>query len=196
MGDVVAARPGTEGGAFTGAAGHLLDELLSTIGLRRSDVLITGLRAEAADGNREPRAGEIAAGVAAVLEQLEAAAPRVICTIGNAATRALREDPAPIDGLHGRPEPRWLAGHPVHLVPLHHPAAALYSPGLVDMLRRDIAALPEVIARPRPAIGPPAPEPSSEGESDDAAEPAATAEAVSEAPSGNDEPEPDELRLF
>jgi DNA polymerase len=80
--------------------------------------------------------------------------PRVICTLGNFATKLLRADPTGITRLHGRDEVRVIGTRAVRLYPIFHPAAALYTPANVEVLRTDFARLPELLAmQPPPQPG-------------------------------------------
>jgi len=95
----------------------------------------------------------------------------VICTLGNFSTKLLRGDPTGITRLHGQPEVRVLGVRAVRLYPIYHPAAALYTPRMLETLREDFARLPELLA-----LGPPeqpwsseemsAPEPEPDAEHD------------------------------
>ena len=73
---------------------------------------------------------------------MELIEPRVICTLGNFATKLLRADPTGITRLHGREEVRVIGTRAVRLYPIFHPAAALYTPANVEVLRTDFARLP------------------------------------------------------
>jgi uracil-DNA glycosylase family 4 len=108
-------------------------------------------------GNRDPLPGEIDACQDYLFRQLELIEPRVVCTLGNFATKLLRADPATgITRLHGREEIRRIGPRAVRLYPLYHPAAALYTPSMLDILRTDFRRIPELLALPAPEQ--PAPE--------------------------------------
>jgi DNA polymerase len=104
------------------------------------------------------------------VRQIELIQPRVICTLGNFATKLLRGDPAGITRVHGQDEIRTIGEHTARLYPLFHPAAALYTPSTLETLRADFVRLPALLAlagpaRPAPAAAPqpePAPEPANE----------------------------------
>jgi uracil-DNA glycosylase family 4 len=106
-------------------------------------------------GNRDPHPAEIEACQAYLLRQVELIEPRVICTLGNFATKLLRGDPTGITRLHGREEVRTIGRRAVRLYPIFHPAAALYTPANVEVLRADFARIPELLALDLP----PQPEP-------------------------------------
>jgi uracil-DNA glycosylase family 4 len=102
-------------------------------------------------GNRDPLPQEIDACQDYLFSQLELIEPRVVCTLGNFATKLLRADPATgITRLHGREEVRRIGPRTVRLYPLYHPAAALYTPAMLDTLRADFARIPELLALPVP----------------------------------------------
>jgi DNA polymerase len=86
----------------------------------------------------------------------------VICSLGNFATKLLRGEPTGITRLHGREEVRVIGHRAVRLYPLFHPAAALYTPSNVEVLRADFARIPDLLALeppPQPRAVEPVPEP-------------------------------------
>ena len=74
----------------------------------------------------------------------------MICTLGNFATKLLRADSTGITRLHGREEVRVIGTRAVRLYPIFHPAAALYTPANVEVLRTDFARLPDLLAMEPP----------------------------------------------
>jgi uracil-DNA glycosylase len=74
----------------------------------------------------------------------------VICTLGNFSTKLLREDPTGITRLHGQPEVLVVGRRAVRIYPIFHPAAALYTPRMLQTLREDFQKLPDVLALPEP----------------------------------------------
>ena len=143
-----------QGLPFVGQAGKLLDKLLEEIGLPRGDVFICNTLKCRPPGNRDPRPEEIENCHEYLLRQVELIEPRVICTLGNFATKLLRGDPTGITRLHGREEVRVIGTRAVRLYPIFHPAAALYTPSNVELLRTDFARIPELLALappPQPA---------------------------------------------
>jgi DNA polymerase len=139
-----------QGLPFVGQAGKLLDKLLAEIGLTRADVFVVNVLKCRPPGNRDPAPVEIENCQDYLLRQIELIEPTVICTLGNFATKLLRADPTGITRLHGREEERVIGTRAVRLYPIFHPAAALYTPANVEVLRRDFARLPELLA-----LGPP-----------------------------------------
>lgn len=155
VGEAPGANEDRLGLPFVGQAGQLLDRLLGEVGLRRDDVFIANVLKCRPPGNRDPLPTEIDNCHEYLLAQVELIRPRVVCTLGNFATKLLRGEPTGITRLHGRAEIRAIGDHVIRLYPLFHPAAALYTPSNVDVLREDFARLPELLALPRPvhAVG-------------------------------------------
>jgi uracil-DNA glycosylase len=137
-----------QGRPFVGKAGKLLDQLLATIGLTRSQVYIANVLKSRPPGNRDPQPDEIAACEPYLLRQIELIAPRVICTLGNFSTKLLSGSQTGITRVHGVPQRVVLGGRRAYLFPVYHPAAALYTPANLAALKEDILRLPEVLALP------------------------------------------------
>jgi uracil-DNA glycosylase len=156
VGEAPGANEDRQGLPFVGQAGRLLDTLLGEIGIVREDVFITNTLNCRPPGNRDPLPSEIENCKGYLHQKVQLVQPRVICTLGNFATKLLREDPTGITRLHGRPEERLIAGRDVVLYPLLHPAAALYTPAMLDTLREDFARIPALLEPPEPE---PEPEP-------------------------------------
>ncbi len=112
-----------------------------------------------APGNRDPLPQEIDNCQDYLWRQLELIEPTVVCTLGNFATKLLRADPTGITRLHGRDEERMLGPRRVRLYPLFHPAAALYTPSMLETLRTDFHRIPQILALGAPAQPEPEPEP-------------------------------------
>lgn len=140
-----------------GRAGRLLDRLLEDAGVAPADVFATALVKCLPPGNRDPTPAEVASCSEHLVAQVEAIRPVVVVALGSFVTKLLRGSPEPIRERRGREEPRALGDVPVWLLPVFEPAAALYTPALVDVLRADLARLPELVARGRPQLEAPAP---------------------------------------
>jgi uracil-DNA glycosylase len=97
-------------------------------------------------GNRDPLPVEIDNCQEYLHRQVELIQPTVICTLGNFSTKLLRGDPTGITRLHGQPEVLTLGRRAVRLYPIFHPAAALYTPRMLETLREDFTRLPELLA--------------------------------------------------
>src|SRR5918998_582374 len=146
VGEAPGANEDRQGLPFVGQAGRLLDTLLEEIGLERADVFVVNTLKCRPPGNRDPHPQEIDACQDYLFRQLELIEPRVVCTLGNFATKLLRGDPGTgITRLHGREEERRIGPRNVLLFPIYHPAAALYTPKMLEILRADFQRLPALL---------------------------------------------------
>jgi uracil-DNA glycosylase len=146
VGEAPGASEDEQGIPFVGRAGKLLEKLLEEIGLARSEVFIANVLKCRPPGNRDPQPVEIDNCQDYLHRQVELIQPHVICTLGNFSTKLLRGDPTGITRLHGQPEVLTLGRRAVRLYPIYHPAAALYTPRMLETLREDFTRLPELLA--------------------------------------------------
>ncbi len=146
-----------QGVPFVGAAGKLLSKLLAGIGIEREEVYIANVIKCRPPGNRNPLPEEIEACEGHLFRQIELIQPKLVATLGNFATKLLSGKPAGITQVHGREQHVTLGGQDVTLYPIFHPAAALYTPRMLEVLETDFRRIPELLGR---AAAPPlAPEP-------------------------------------
>jgi uracil-DNA glycosylase len=164
-----------QGYPFVGQAGRLLDTLLAEIGLSRAEVYIANVLKCRPPGNRDPAPDEIEACEGHLFRQIELIRPKLVATLGNFATKLLSGKQLGITRVHGQEQETTLGGNRVVLYPIYHPAAALYTPRMLEVLRSDFARIPELLGR---ATAPPPPP-----------EPVAVLAAVAE-------PQPVQLGLF
>jgi uracil-DNA glycosylase family 4 len=146
VGEAPGASEDEQGLPFVGRAGKLLNMLLEEIGLAREDVFIANTLMCRPPGNRDPQPIEIENCQEYLLRKVELIQPTVICTLGNFSTKLLRGDPTGITRLHGQPEVIVLGARAVRLYPIYHPAAALYTPRMLETLREDFTRLPALLA--------------------------------------------------
>lgn len=187
IGEAPGASEDEQGLPFVGRAGKLLSSLLEEIGLTRESVFVANVLKCRPPGNRDPLPGEIENCREYLYRQVELIEPSVICSLGNFSTKLLREDPTGITRLHGTPEVIALGRRAVRLYPIFHPAAALYTPRMLETLREDFSRLPELLA-----LGPPE-QPDDVEVSQPAGEPAPQVASES---GGSEASEADQLGLF
>jgi uracil-DNA glycosylase family 4 len=157
VGEAPGAEEDRQGLPFVGRAGQLLNQLLEEIGLSREEVFIANVLKSRPPGNRDPQPLEIEACKPYLFEQVRLIEPKVVCTLGNFATKLLSGSPVGITKVRGTPQVHELGGRTVFLLPLLHPAAALRTPAMKEQLRGDLATVPGLLAGP-----PAAPTPSAE----------------------------------
>lgn len=133
-----------QGRPFVGAAGKLLDRLVESIGLNRQDVFIANVLKARPPGNRDPLPPEVEHNWPWLEEQISALDPNLIVLLGRHAMNRFLPNRR-ISQDHGRA--RLLNGR-VYL-PVHHPAAALYTRSLEQTLLDDFAKIPGLLERIR-----------------------------------------------
>ncbi len=133
-----------QGLPFVGAAGKFLDEMLVSVGMERSDVYITNIVKYRPPNNRDPSPEEKQAFWPYLVKQLQIIEPKIIITLG----RHSMENFLPgmlISKIHGEPKRVQFGDDKVVIVPLYHPAAALYNGSMRSVLLDDFARIPEII---------------------------------------------------
>jgi uracil-DNA glycosylase len=150
IGEAPGANEDKMGLPFVGQAGKLLDKLLGEIGMERKDVFVANVLKCRPPDNRDPHPQEIEACQGYLRQQVDLIEPTVICTLGNFSTKLLRADTTGISRLHGRDEVRTIGSRAVRLYPLYHPAAALYTPSMLETLRADFERIPGLLAQGPP----------------------------------------------
>jgi len=133
-----------QGKPFVGAAGKFLNEMLAQAGMDRSDVYITNIVKYRPPNNRDPLPEEKAAYWPYLLKQLEIIQPKVVITLGRHSMEYFLPG-LKIGQIHGEPKRIQFGDHKIVIMPLFHPAAALYNGGLRQTLIDDFLKVPEVI---------------------------------------------------
>ena len=136
-----------QGEPFVGAAGKYLNELLAVAGIRREDVYIANVLKCRPPGNRNPRPEEIEQCAYFLREQTRTIGPDVIVTMGNFATKFILKTEVGITQLRGTVQHTGR----FTVLPVFHPAAALYDGSKREALENDFATLGEILGtRPAP----------------------------------------------
>jgi len=135
-----------QGLPFVGAAGKFLNEMLASINLERKDVYITNIVKYRPPNNRDPLPGEKAAFWPFLLKQLQIIQPKIIITLGRHSMEYFLPG-MKISDVHGQPKRIQFGDQKIVILPLFHPAAALYNGGLRQTLLDDFANVPKVIEK-------------------------------------------------
>lgn len=131
-----------KGEPFIGAAGQFLNELLAHAGLGRDEVYIANVLKCRPPGNRDPQADEIETCTPFLREQIRVIDPEVLVTLGNFATKLVLRTETGITKLHGSPQK---VGR-FTVLPIFHPAAAIYDRTKCDALLEDFSVLRGLLA--------------------------------------------------
>ncbi len=135
-----------QGIPFVGAAGKNLDNLLKNANLDLTDIYITNILKCRPPKNRNPTIIEIKAHTPWLLKQIKEMKPKVICSLGNYATKfflalgnvnEMKLQPG-ISKVHGKPKDIEIEGIKIKLIPLFHPAAIIYNRSLIDEWKKDL----------------------------------------------------------
>jgi uracil-DNA glycosylase len=135
-----------QGIPFVGAAGKNLDELLKKVGLSLEDIYIANILKCRPPENRDPLPEEIKAHTPWLLKQIEEIKPKVICSLGNYATKfflaegkvELMNSQQGITSVHGKMKNISIGGQKIKLIPLFHPAAIIYNRNLLPLWEADM----------------------------------------------------------
>lgn len=148
IGEGPGAKEDEQGEPFVGAAGKFLDEMLASIKLSRSDVFITNVVKCRPPQNRDPLSDEVSTCSTLFLwRQLEVIDPKVIITLGRHAMYRFIPADKQISKVHGKlfslTSPR--SGVTFNILPLYHPAAALYNGSMREVLLSDFKNIPKIL---------------------------------------------------
>ncbi|PIP87267.1 uracil-DNA glycosylase [Candidatus Campbellbacteria bacterium CG22_combo_CG10-13_8_21_14_all_36_13] len=151
IGEASGKKEAETGKPFCGASGKVLDELLTHIGLARESVYITNIIKDRPPENRDPRPEEIELYTPFLLRQIEIIQPKVIATLGRYAMDfimrqyGLEFEILPISQAHGKKFISKTKWGDLYIIPLYHPAVAVYNRNKLDELKKDFKILKKVI---------------------------------------------------
>jgi DNA polymerase len=172
IGEAPGKQEDLQGKPFVGASGKFLDEMLASIGMKRKDIYITNIVKYRPANNRDPLPEEKKAFLPYLQEQLEIIRPKIVVTLGRHSGGIFIPD-LHISADHGKPKRirvKKPMSHPVLrqgsgvesnnenqnqsgdmmelvVLPLYHPAAALYNGGMRATLLEDFALIPAILEK-------------------------------------------------
>ncbi len=141
VGEAPGAEEDKQGRPFVGAAGKFLNQLIEGIGWKREDVYIANLIKHRPPNNRDPLPVEISAYTPWLDKQIEIIQPKLIVTLGRYSMAYFLGEGMSITKIHGQPKRK--KGKVV--MPMYHPAAALYRGDLRPVLAADFKKIPKVL---------------------------------------------------
>lgn len=133
-----------QGLPFVGAAGKFLNEMLATVNLERNDIYITNIVKYRPPDNRDPLPDEKKAFWPFLIQQLDVIAPKIVVTLGRHSMEYFLPN-MKISQIHGEPKRIQFGERKLVIVPLFHPAAALYNGSLRQTLLDDFSRIPKII---------------------------------------------------
>jgi DNA polymerase len=133
-----------QGLPFVGAAGKFLDAMLETINLKRTDIYITNIVKYRPPNNRDPLPDEKSAFWPYLVRQLDVINPKIVVTLGRHSMEYFLPEQK-ISLIHGQPKRVQFGERKLVVMPLYHPAAALYNGGMRQTLNDDFMKLPKLI---------------------------------------------------
>jgi len=133
-----------QGLPFVGAAGKFLNEMLASIGMERADIYITNIVKYRPPNNRDPLPEEKQAFWPYLVRQLKVIEPDIVVTLGRHSMEYFLPG-AKISQIHGDPKRVRFGETPLVVVPLFHPAAALYNGSMRQTLLDDFSRIPKII---------------------------------------------------
>lgn len=143
IGEAPGKNEAATGKPFCGASGKVLDQLLEGIGLDRKTVYITNIVKDRPPENRDPKPEEIELYAPFMDRQIEIIQPKVIATLGRFAMEyvmkryGLEDKLEPISKAHGKTYKAQMRYGLVYIMPLYHPAVAVYNRNKFGMLLED-----------------------------------------------------------
>ncbi len=153
IGEAPGKNEAATGRPFCGAAGKVLDDLLSSVSLARSDVYVTNIVKDRPSLNRDPSPGEIEMYAPFLDRQIVIIKPKVIATLGRFSMEyimkkfGLSSQLKPISQIHGHVFKAEADYGMVKILPLYHPAVALYNNSELETLKKDFKSLGDTISQ-------------------------------------------------
>lgn len=136
-----------QGKPFVGRAGQLLDRMLGTIGLDRTNVYIANMVPWRPPGNRNPTPDELAQCAPFLHRQVELVNPRLLVTLGNVPTQALFATNQGITRMRGQWKTLEINSWSGPALPTLHPAFLLRTPSAKAQAWKDMLSLKQAIVK-------------------------------------------------
>jgi uracil-DNA glycosylase len=147
IGEAPGKNEAATGRPFCGAAGKILDQLLASVGIDRAEVYVTNIVKDRPPFNRDPLPDEIKIYAPFLVQQIDIIKPKVIATLGRFSMDyimrrlGLELKLGPISRLHGQTFSGEASYGSVTVIPLYHPAVAIYNQASKDTLMQDFKVL-------------------------------------------------------
>ena len=143
IGEAPGKNEAATGRPFCGRSGKVLDSLLVHINLNRKDVYITNIVKDRPTNNRDPKSEEIELYAKFLDRQIEIIQPKLIVTLGRFSMEyimkryGLEKEFDSISKIHGQKFETNFSYGQVLVLPLYHPAVAVYNNNMLGDLKKD-----------------------------------------------------------
>lgn len=143
IGEAPGSNEAKTGMPFCGASGRILDELLDHVKIKREDVYVTNILKDRPPNNRDPEANEIEVCIPYLKRQIESIKPKVICTLGRYSMGVIMQQFGLADKLDaiGKIHGKEFEIEGMKIIPLYHPAVAVYNANMKETLKEDFQTL-------------------------------------------------------
>lgn len=147
IGEAPGKNEAERGRPFYGPSGEILNEMLRHIKLKREDVYLTNILKDRCPDNREPSKEDLEAYAPFMMQEIEIVQPEVLVTLGRFSMNYLLsyynlpEKGQVISKIHGKLMQVQASYGQIYLVPMFHPAMALYTASKKDVIRQDFEKL-------------------------------------------------------
>lgn len=131
---------------FVGASGRVLDEMLASIGLDRSKTYITSILKYRPPNNRDPLPSEKEESLPFLLKQIEVIEPKLVVCLGRHSMEMFLPS-AKISEAHGKLYEVKIGGKKLNIMPVYHPAAAIYSGKTKALLNEDFGQILKILKK-------------------------------------------------
>jgi DNA polymerase len=153
IGEAPGANEAKQGRPFVGASGKFLNEMLEGVGIKREDVYITNIVKDRPPENRDPSPTEIELYGPFLDRQIDIIQPKVIVTLGRFSMVYIMKrfgldlEIEPISKAHGKSYKAQASYGEIQLVPLYHPAVALYNGSMREVLKKDFELIKKYVKK-------------------------------------------------
>lgn len=147
VGEAPGADEDRQGAPFVGRAGQLLNKMLASIGLERSQVYIANIVPWRPPGNRIPTPIETAACLPFTQRQIELVGPKILVCLGAPSAQTLLGSKDGIMRLRGRWFNYAAGSATIKAIAMLHPAYLLRQPAQKKLAWQDLRLLAREIAR-------------------------------------------------
>jgi DNA polymerase len=152
IGEAPGRKEDEAGRPFVGSAGRLLDKILEESGFKREDIYITNIVKCRPPGNRRPKRKEVESCSVHLKEQFSIIQPKIVAPMGNSALdyifKLYKIKKEPIGEVHGKALSANTYWGNLKIIPLFHPAAAIYNRKLYESLVKDLLIVKKNLVLP------------------------------------------------